>query len=374
MRISRFLAVPLCVAALAYGLSACAATSAYAVRVNGHTTSQSSVTKELRVLADSKEFGKLVEQGGQTKLKAADGTLNAVITAKWFSFIIEDQAISQELARKHVKVTAADRKAAKPQAEQLFGASNGQSSTGQPVSKGAFSSFPKWFQDLEIERFASQGAFTRASTKKVSDADLRKAYDTQITQVVAQCASKKFVAQILVKTQAEADAIEQQLKAGTDFNKLAAQKSIDADTKSTGGVYGCLDSVSSQLDPTFVAAAGKLAYDVPSDPVQTSAGFHVIKITNTYPFEAAKAPLRKSLEQASSQDISALLKKITVKLNPRYGTWVTSGQTAPHVEPPKGSTPSTTAPAVSGTAPSTPQTAPSTPATTPQTQPPTSTP
>ena len=326
------------------------------------------------MLADSKEFGKLVEQGGQTKLKAADWTLNAVITAKWFSFIIEDQAISQELARKHVKVTAADRKAAKPQAEQLFGASNGQSSTGQPVSKGAFSSFPKWFQDLEIERFASQGAFTRASTKKVSDADLRKAYDTQITQVVAQCASKKFVAQILVKTQAEADAIEQQLKAGTDFNKLAAQKSIDADTKSTGGLYGCLDSASSQLDPTFVAAAGKLAYDVPSDPVQTSAGFHVIKITNTYPFEAAKAPLRKSLEQASSQDISALLKKITVKLNPRYGTWVTSGQTAPHVEPPKGSTPSTTAPAVSGTAPSTPQTAPSTPATTPQTQPPTSTP
>ena len=57
-------------------------------------------------------------------------------------------------------------------------------------------------------------------------------------------------------------------------------------------------------------------------------------------------------------------------VDPRYGTWVTSGQTAPHVEPPKGSTPTTTAPAVSGTAPATPQTAPSTPATTPQTPPP----
>ncbi len=325
------------------------------------------------MLADSKPFAKLIaDEGGPTKIKASNGTLNAFITASWLRYVIEDAAIKQELAKEHVKVTAADTKAAKPQAERLF-TSNGQSSTPQPASKGAFSSFPKWFQDLEIERFARQGAFVRASTKKVSDADVRKAYDTQITRVVEACPSKKFVAHILVKTQADADAIEQQLKAGTDFNKLAAQKSIDANTKSTGGVYGCLDSAGSQLDPTFVAAAGKLAYDVPSDPVQTSAGFHVIKITNTFPFEAAKAPLRTSLEQASGGDITALLKKTKVKLNPRYGTWVTSGQTAPHVEPPKGSTPTTTAPAVSGTAPSTPETAPSTPATTPQTQPPPST-
>jgi parvulin-like peptidyl-prolyl isomerase len=365
VRISRLLSVPLCVAALAYGLSACGATSPYAVRVNGDTTSQSSVTKELKVLADSKEFGKLVEQGGQTKLKQANGTLNSAITAKWLAFVIEDQAISQALAKKNVKVTAADRKNAKSQAEELFGASSAQAQSGQPASKGAFSSFPKWFQDLEIERFARQNAYARTSTKKVSDAELKKSYDAQISQVVAACPSKKFVAHILVKTQAEADAVEQQLKAGTDFNKLAAQKSIDPGSKDAGGEYGCLDSVRAQIDPTFVAAVDKAAYDVPTDPVQTSAGFHVIKITNTFPFEAAKSPIRKSLQQPSDA-ISALLKKATVKLNPRYGTWVTSGQTAPHVEPPKGSTP-TTKPAVSGTAPSSTNT-------TPATQPSTSTP
>jgi parvulin-like peptidyl-prolyl isomerase len=363
VRISRFLAVPLCVAALAYGLSACGSTSPYAVRVNGDTTSQSTVTKELKVLAGSKEFGKLVEQGGQTKLKQANGTLNAAITAKWLAFVIEDQAISQALAKKNAKVTAADRKAAKPQAEQLFGASGAQAQSGQPASKGAFSSFPKWFQDLEIERFARQNAFARVSKKKVSDAELKKSYDAQISQVVAACPSKKFVAHILVKTKAEADAVEQQLKAGTDFNKLATQKSIDPGSKDTGGAYGCLDSVRSQFDPAFVAAADKAAYDVPTDPVQTSQGFSVIKVTNTFPFEAAKAPIRKNLEQ-SSDAVSTLLKKAKVKVNPRYGTWVTSGQAGPHVEPPKGSTP-TTKPATSGTAPT---------GTTPATQPPTSTP
>jgi foldase protein PrsA len=364
VRFSRFLAVPLCVAALAYGLSACASTSPYAVRVNGDTTSQSTLTKELKALADSKEFGKLVEQSGQMKLKQANGTLNAAITAKWLAFVIEDQAISQALAKKNATVTAADRKDAKSQAEQLFGASGAQAQSGQPASKGAFSSFPKWFQDLEIERFARQNAFARVSKKKVSNAELKKSYDAQISQVVAACPSKKFVAHILVKTKAEADAVEQQLKAGTDFNKLATQKSIDPGSKDTGGEYGCLDSVREQFDPTFLAAADKAALDVPTDVVQTSAGFHVIKITNTFPFEAAKAPIRKNLEQ-SSDVVSALLKKAKVKLNPRYGTWVTSGQAGPHVEPPKGSTPTTTKPATSGTAPT---------GTTPATQPPTSTP
>ncbi len=364
VRISRVLSAFLCVAALAYGLSACGSTSPYAVRVNGETTSQSTLTKELKALADSKEFGKLVEQGGQMKLKRANGTLNAAITAKWLAFVIEDQSISQALAKKHATVTAADRKPAKSQAEQLFGASSAQAQSGQPASKGAFSSFPKWFQDLEIERFARQNAFARVSKKKVSDTELKKAYDEQIGQVVSACPSKKFVAHILVKTKAEADAVEQQLKAGTDFNKLATQKSIDAGSKDTGGEYGCLDTVRSQFDPAFVAAADKAALDVPTDVVQTSAGFHVIKITNTFPFEAAKAPIRKSLEQ-SADAVSALLKKATVRLNPRYGTWVTSGQTAPHVEPPKGSTTTTKAPAVSGTAPT---------GTTPATQPPTSTP
>ncbi len=81
-------------------------------------------------------------------------------------------------------------------------------------------------------------------------------------------------AMILVKTQAEADAILQELKAGGDFQQLAAKKSISA-TAAKGGDLG--DAYPGDFSPAFENAILPLKVGEVSAVVKTENGFHIFK-------------------------------------------------------------------------------------------------
>ena len=145
---------------------------------------------------------------------------------------------------------------------------------------------------------------------------------------------------ILVATEAEAQDVSDRLAAGEDFADVAAEVSIDGSADS-GGDLGCADP--SQYVPEFAAAIQSAEVGVPTAPVETEFGFHVILVredelpTN----EQAIASLKDQAAQLAAQtwflDTAAAA---DVKVNEKFGTW--QAEPTPEVIPPADATTSTT--------------------------------
>ncbi len=187
----------------------------------------------------------------------------------------------------------------------------------QEALKRGFDKSPEVKMALESAR---QNAMVNAMAREfiaknpVVDADLKAEYD----RVKAQTGDKEYhVRHILLGTDAEAKATIAKLKAGSKFEELA-KASKDTGSAATGGD---LDWVSpSAMPKPFADAVLALKNgQVSETPVQTPAGFHVIKVDETratqFPkFEDVKPQLSESMQQsklAAFQD--SLLKKATIK-------------------------------------------------------------
>ncbi len=112
---------------------------------------------------------------------------------------------------------------------------------------------------------------------KVSDADVRKYYDTHKAEMTQ--GGQIRASHILVKSEEEANAILQQIKKGGDFAKLAKEKSIDKASGANGGDVGFFSR--GQMVPEFENAAAKLNVGEVGGPVKTRFGYHIIKVTGT---------------------------------------------------------------------------------------------
>jgi parvulin-like peptidyl-prolyl isomerase len=150
---------------------------------------------------------------------------------------------------------------------------------------------------------------------KVSDSDAKKYYDDHKSQYQqpAQPESRD-VRHILVKSQALALTVYNQLKAGGDFSKLALKNSIDP-SKTTGGrLTVCKEkTVSCPLKTVapFEKAAFSLKTNEISKPVHTQFGWHVIQAlgpvkpatkATSIPFDQVKAAIKQQLLQQKKQD------------------------------------------------------------------------
>jgi len=102
---------------------------------------------------------------------------------------------------------------------------------------------------------------------------------------------------ILVKTKAEADSIEAQLKSGADFATLAKKYSMDPGSKDKGGELGFFgpgQMVKSFQDVAFAMKPGQI-----SQPVQTPFGWHIIQVEEVRP--AVTASLANAHDKARDQ-------------------------------------------------------------------------
>ena len=125
----------------------------------------------------------------------------------------------------------------------------------------------------------------------------------------------------------EAEQVAFQLGAGANFTELARTESQDTGSAEVGGELGCYDPA--QYVPEFSAAADPLALNQVSAPVQTEFGFHVIRMSDTVPFEALEEEIRASLDPgtSSSPRLDELVADADVEIDPRYGRWrVQDGQ------------------------------------------------
>ncbi|MEF7440078.1 peptidyl-prolyl cis-trans isomerase [Paenibacillus lautus] len=216
-------------------------------------------------------YDELVSVGGKQ-------TLNSMIT---------EELIQQELKNKSITVTDADvnkevdaLKASFPSEEQFNMALQQNGMTLDNLKEQTKT-------QVELKKLM-------ADKIKVTDEEVKEVYD----QNKASFATPEQVraSHILVETKEEAEAIVKQLKEGADFATIAKEKNQDA-TKDTGGDLNFFGR--GEMDPTFEEAAFKLKKDEISEPVKSSFGYHIIKVTDRK--EATNPTLEEKKDEIRSQ-------------------------------------------------------------------------
>jgi Parvulin-like peptidyl-prolyl isomerase len=145
----------------------------------------------------------------------------------------------------------------------------------------------------------------------IKDEDLK----TQYEQVRAQLGDSEYKARhILVGTEDEAKAIIADLKKGGDFNQLAKDKSKDPGSKDHGGDldWGPAGRYVKPFGDSLKALQKGQTTDT---PVQTSFGWHVIRLDDVRPakvpgFDEVKANL---LQRAQQEQIAKLVQELRSK-------------------------------------------------------------
>ena len=151
-----------------------------------------------------------------------------------------------------------------------------------------------------------------AGDAELSDEEIQNYYEknkeAQFTTPEQRC-----VRHILFnKDQKEkAEEIEQQLKNGGDFAKLAKENSQDPGSAANGGDLGCLGT--GETVPEFEQAAFGAEQGEIVGPVQTEFGYHIIKVTDIKPEQT------RSLQEVESQIRSQLA---TEKQSEEFSKWI----------------------------------------------------
>lgn len=174
------------------------------------------------------------------------------------------------------------------------------------------------------------------------------------------------VRHVLVKQQAAARKIKDELAHGGDWTATAKRSSIDPGSKERGGDLGFLSKGSTvpAFEKAAVALAGKgsckgrTSGDCASPvggPVKTEFGWHVLQVTGVR-LPPIDDQLRNQLDpslqtrrQKAVQDwFDKRIKAASVQVNPRFGRWdAASGKIVDRsTEPKPASGPTTTAPPV----------------------------
>jgi len=143
----------------------------------------------------------------------------------------------------------------------------------------------------------------------VTDEAMHKVYDDATTQM--QPEQEIHARHILVPTEDEAKAIEDQLKKGADFATLAKEKSKDPGA-ADGGDLGYFTK--EQMVAEFSDVAFKLDKGQISDPVHTQFGWHIIKVEDkrlkpTPTFDQVKVQLENYVAHRAQAEMVDNLRK-----------------------------------------------------------------
>ncbi len=115
----------------------------------------------------------------------------------------------------------------------------------------------------------------RSIQPKITDAKIKERYDELSAKFKPQ--DEVRARHILVKTEAEANDVIKQLKAGGDFAKIAEEKSTDKGSAKQGGDLGYFTH-DAMVKPFADAAFAMKAGEVSEKPVKTEFGYHIIKV------------------------------------------------------------------------------------------------
>ena len=168
-------------------------------------------------------------------------------------------------------------------------------------------------EDELKEKMKPEIALEKAIRATVTDKDVKDNHKPEMK-----------VSHILVKDEKTAKEVKEKINNGEDFTTLAKQYSEDTGSKEQGGEIAGF--APGQTVKEFEEAAYKLDAGQVSEPIKTSYGYHIIKVTDKKelkPFDEVKDTIRKDLEQQRLQDatgkwkqqvINDLLKEADIKV------------------------------------------------------------
>src|SRR4051795_8913542 len=170
------------------------------------------------------------------------------------------------------------------------------------------------------EEFKKRLAFTRSrllmdsllaneGKSATNDDSMKKVYEEASKQIAGE--QEVHARHILVETEDEAKALEDELKKGADFAELAKKKSKDPGS-ADGGDLGFFTK--EQMVPEFSAIAFALEPGKISDPVKSQFGWHVIKVEEKRSrkapdFEQVKAQIEQYVTRKAQADYVAKLRE-----------------------------------------------------------------
>jgi len=151
----------------------------------------------------------------------------------------------------------------------------------------------------------------------VSDADIQAYYDKNPTKY--QQPASREVRHILVKNEALAQKLHDQIQGGADFAKLAEKYTQDTASKAAGGKFTAFKgrTVAPFDEFVFSAKTGDL-----SDPIKTEFGWHIIEVlgpvkpATTQPLADVKDEIQTTLLQTKQ---NAAMKAWIAALPAKYG-------------------------------------------------------
>jgi len=167
-------------------------------------------------------------------------------------------------------------------------------------------------QQLEFTRKKLLMAKLLDSEAKAASTEsaMRQVYDDATKQMKPE--DEVHARHILVETEQEAKAIQEELKKGADFAETAKSKSKDPGAAAEGGDLGFFSK--DQMVPEFAEAAFKLEKGQLSEPVKSPFGWHVIRVedkrTRPLPdFEQVKPQLQNFVTRKAQSEYLAKLRE-----------------------------------------------------------------
>lgn len=205
------------------------------------------------------------------------------------SGMIEKELVNQEAKKANVTITQADLDEELKNYTESFG--------GEENLNQALASYGMTKDDL-FESIEMNLKLTKLLEPQitVTDEQIKQTFDEN--KEAFNTPEQVRTSVIVVATEDEAKEIAKQLKEGADFAELAKSKSLDTATKDSGGdtnFYG-----RGEKEEAVETAAFNLQKDEISEPVKTTQGYEIIKLTDrkeaqTATLEEKKDEIRKNL-------------------------------------------------------------------------------
>ncbi|NHN35076.1 peptidylprolyl isomerase [Paenibacillus agricola] len=212
----------------------------------------------------------------------------------------------------------------------------------------------------DLEQFIGRSTLAMSALEaKVTDQEMKDAYDKHLADN-KNAYDIATVSHILVGTKdpatgadsrtkeealARAKEVQEKLKNGGDFAALAVEYSDDPGSKDKAGKYE--DVEIAQWVPEFGKAAAELPINQISDPVETTYGYHVMKVESrkTKTYDELKGALRSEVAEAQGQLFVEKELPTLIETNTLPKPAPTPAPTAPAPATPAPATPEAVTPA-----------------------------
>lgn len=334
-------AVAVVVAVLA---SACNVSPSVAT-VNGTSVSQSTFDGELATLSASPAAQCALELQGATLptiAGAGQSSVTSSFAAGELSSVIEQVLVSQALARRHARLTAADLGAARSDVvTELYPPSPSQPSPCGLEGPQLMAKLPASFVNEQV-RFQAEAELllTLVAHVGVGPAAILKYYFTHASQFRQDCLSA-----IVVSSQAAAAAVRAKVVSGAEsFAAAARASSLDPVSRAKGGAIGC-PLVSAITNPSLTSVLAGLKPGQVSQPLSESVSggtpeWVLIEVTSRpeEPLTTVAGTIRREIlashGSALQAELARLVKSAHVHVDPQYGRWTGQAGVVPPVAPP----------------------------------------